>query len=78
MELNQGCNLFSVMGKVTVCCGASGLAGEMLDIVHTGMSVILADHSNTERDFLHRAKGKNKWLCEEGVFKLDRDPLKII
>ena len=56
----------------------SGLAGEMLDIVHTGMSVILAVHSNTERDFLHRAKGKNKWLCEEGVFKLDRDPLKII
>ena len=66
--------MFSVMGKVAICCGsvASVLAGEMshyevLNIVHKGMSVIMADHSNTERDFLLRVKGKIERLCEEGV-----------
>ena len=65
LELNQGCNLFSVMGKVAICCGsvASVLAGEMshyevLNIVHKGTSIIMADLSNTDRGFLHRVKGK--------------------
>ena len=74
LTLGQGRNLFSVMEKVVICCGsvASVLAGEMshyevLNIVHKGMSVIMADHSNTERGFLHRVKGKIERLCEEGV-----------
>ena len=74
LALGQVRNLFSVMGKVAICCGsvASVLAGEMshfevLNIVHKGMSVIMADHSNTERGFLHRVKGKIERLCEEGV-----------
>ena len=74
LALGQGRNLFSVMGKVAICCGfvASMLAGEMshyevLNIVHKGTSVIMEDHSNTERGFLHRVKGKIERLCEEGV-----------
>ena len=74
LALGRGRKLFSVMGKVAVCCGSGAgvLAGEMshhevMDIVHKGTSVIMADYSNTERGFLHRAKGKIERLCEEGV-----------
>lgn len=72
LVLRQGRNLFSVMGKVAVCgSGASVLAGEMshhevLDIVHKGTSIIMADYSNTERGFLQRAKSKIEGLCEGG------------
>ena len=48
------------------------LAGEMshhdvLDIMHKGTSIIMADYFNTERGFLHRAKVKIEGLCKEGV-----------
>merc|ERR1740129_2554415 len=83
LALGRGRSLDSVVAKVGVCCGsgASVLGGaradllvtgemshhEVLDIVHKGTSVILADHSNTERGFLGRVKEKIEGLCEEGV-----------
>lgn len=98
LALGRGRSLDSVVAKVGVCCGsgASVLGGaradllvtgemshhEVLDIVHKGTSVILADHSNTERGFLGRVKEKIEGLCEEGVevmvSKVDRDPLQIV
>ena len=55
---------------------------EVLDFVHKGVTVILADHSNTERGYLILVKEKlEKLLGPEVniiVSQVDRDPLQIV
>jgi len=86
------------VGSVGVCAGSGGsvlaskspdliLTGEMshhevLDFVHRGVSVILTDHSNTERGFHSHVRDKLVGLMENKVdilvSKVDRDPLVIM
>ncbi len=56
---------------------------EVLDAVHAGISVILCDHSNTERGFLRQFAGVLQNDLLQGqvqviVSKTDRDPLEIV
>ena len=55
---------------------------EVLDAVHSGTSVILCEHSNTERGFLHVFAAKLSNLLENNVSVqvsiVDSDPLKIV
>lgn len=85
--------------KIAVCAGSGGsvlkgcdadmwITGEMshhevLDAIHNGVSVILCEHSNTERGFFRDWSQQLKCaIFEEQVEVLisdfDRDPLKII
>ena len=54
---------------------------EVLDFVSAGVSVILADHSNTERGFLTHIK-ENLSSMLDGVnvivSTVDKDPLQIV
>ena len=94
----------SEMSSIAACAGsgASVLAGapadlwltgemshhELLDAAHAGKSVILCEHSNSERGFLKVLAGKlsgELWAGrEEGacpeivVSKKDRDPVEIV
>jgi len=90
--------LESEIKTIGVCAGSGGsvlvnvkadliVTGEMshhevLDFVHRGISVILADHSNTERGFLAKVKEKlGEMLGSEVkiiISKLDKDPLQIL
>lgn len=55
---------------------------EVLDAVHRGSSVILCEHSNTERGFLTKWKDILTAALGEGVQILvsvhDRDPLQVV
>ena len=55
---------------------------EVLDAVHTGTSVILCEHSNTERGFLKVFASKLSCILENlvsvEVSEIDEDPLKIM
>ena len=86
------------INSVAVCAGAGGtvlkgvkaslyLTGEMLhhdllDATHRGISVILTDHSNSERGFLLQFQSKLKSLLENRVeilvSKQDCDKLFIV
>ena len=88
----------SLVSSIGVCAGsgASVLAGckadlwitgelshhELLDAIHTGTSVILCEHSNTERGFLPVfAKKLSAMLTNQVeifVSQVDEDPIKII
>lgn len=94
----NGMTIESQVSIIGVCAGSGGsllsgvradllVTGEMshhevLDFVHKGSSVILADHSNTERGYLAVAKNKMEQMLESDVNILlsavDRDPLQII
>eukprot|EP00088_Acartia_fossae_P002105 TRINITY_DN1082_c0_g1_i1.p1 TRINITY_DN1082_c0_g1~~TRINITY_DN1082_c0_g1_i1.p1 ORF type:complete len:391 (+),score=71.17 TRINITY_DN1082_c0_g1_i1:214-1386(+) len=87
-----------VVKRVGVCAGSGGsvlagvqanliLTGEMshhevLDFVHRGVSVILTDHSNTERGFHTHIREKLESLMDNKVnimvSKVDRDPLQVM
>ena len=86
------------MKTVAVCAGSGGtvlkgvkanlyVTGEMshhevLEAVSKGISVILCDHSNTERGYLHVLKDKLFTMFEEqiavSVSEIDRDPLTVV
>ena len=86
------------MKSVAVCAGSGSsvlhgvcadlyISGEMshhevLDAVHRGRSVILCDHSNTERGFLGNLQKTLTELFENKVsviqFTVDKDPLEIV
>ena len=89
----------TVIKTVAVCAGSGSsvlkgvkadlyLTGEMshhevLDANHRGKTVILCDHSNTERGFLAQVlKPKLHTLFEEQVeiivSQVDSDPLKVV
>ena len=55
---------------------------EVLDLVHRGTSVILADHSNTERGYLTHVRENLHSLLggrvEVVVSNVDKDPLEIV
>ena len=88
----------SQISKIGVCAGSgsSVLAGckadlwitgemshhEVLDAVHSGTSVILCEHSNTERGFLYVFATKLSDMLENDVSVqvsiVDSDPLKIV
>ena len=84
--------------SIAVCAGSGGsvLAGvkadliitgemshhEVLDFVHKGVSVILADHTNTERGYFVLVKEKLEIMLGPEVkilvSQVDRDPLQIV
>ena len=87
----------SKIGSIAVCAGSGGeilrktkadviLTGEMshhdvLDAVHRGSTVILTEHSNSERGFLHvwiKSLSKNFDPIKVIVSETDADPLKVI
>ena len=88
----------SKVNSIGVCAGSgsSVLAGcsadlwitgemshhEVLDAVHSGTSVILCEHSNTERGYLKVFAEKLNVLLEQkvqiDVSSLDKDPLSVM
>ena len=86
------------MNSVAVCAGSGSsvlrgvaadlyLTGEMshhdvLDANHSGSSVILCEHSNTERGYLVELKKRLSGLFDGAVdihiSDVDRDPLQIV
>lgn len=98
LALATNANKDSEVKSIAVCAGsgASVLQGcnadlwitgemshhEVLDAVHAGTSVILCEHSNTERGYLpYFGKNLHQMLEEKVeilVSKTDSDPLKII
>jgi len=86
------------VSSVGVCAGSGGsvlaaaqvdliLTGEMshhevLDFVHRGVSVILTDHSNTERGFHSYIRGELEKLLDNKVeihvSTVDKDPLEVM
>ena len=87
----------SKVASIGVCAGSGGsvlagvnvdliITGEMshhecLDFVSGGVSVILADHSNTERGYLPVVKQKLENLLDGVniiVSTVDKDPLQIV
>lgn len=98
LALGSGQTLESTVGSVAVCAGsgASVLSGvkadlyitgemshhEVLDAVAKGTSVILSDHSNSERGYLTVFRERLAVRLQEGitvvVSKADRDPLEVV
>jgi dinuclear metal center YbgI/SA1388 family protein len=98
LALANQCNLSSMVSRVGVCAGSGAsvlggvkadliLTGEMshheiLDFVHRGVSVVLTDHSNTERGFLTHISGKLASILEDkvniSISAEDRDPLEVV
>ncbi|XP_045116942.1 NIF3-like protein 1 [Portunus trituberculatus] len=98
VALAHGSTLDTQVNSVAVCAGSGvsvlrgasadlWLTGEMshhevLDATHGGSTVILVDHSNSERGFLKELQPTLHQLFEEKVNVLisqkDRDPLQII
>jgi len=98
LAMANGASLESPVRSIAVCAGSGGsvlggvkadlvVTGEMshhevLDFVHKGVSVILADHSNTERGYLKIVKEKLQSLLGSEVkmviSQVDRDPLQIV
>ena len=88
----------SIIGSIAVCAGSGSsvlegskadlwITGEMshhevLDAVHNGTSVILCDHSNTERGFLKVFASELSSILNNAVSvhvsDLDADPLQIV
>ena len=88
----------SIIGSIAVCAGSGSsvlegskadlwITGEMshhevLDAVHNGTSVILCDHSNTERGFLKVFASELSSILNNAVTvqvsDLDADPLQIV
>ncbi|KAM9837339.1 NIF3-like protein 1 isoform 2-T4 [Aulostomus maculatus] len=98
LALGVGCTLESSVSTVAVCAGsgASVLNGvkadlyvtgemshhEVLDAAAKGTSVILSDHSNSERGFLtvfrERLAVRLPHIVTVVVSKADRDPLEVV
>ena len=97
LALAQGAQMTSDVRSIGVCAGSGGsvLAGvkadlivtgemshhEVLDFVAGGVTVILADHSNTERGYLAEVKQRLGTMLEGVeilVSSVDRDPLEIV
>jgi len=88
----------SIIGSIAVCAGSGSsvlegskadlwITGEMshhevLDAVHNGTSIILCDHSNTERGFLKVFASELSNILNNAVSvqvsDLDADPLQIV
>jgi len=97
LALANSHSMDSKVTNIAVCAGSGGsvlsgvfadliVTGEMshhevLDFVSAGVSVILADHSNTERGFLTHIK-ENLSSMLDGVnvivSRVDKDPLQIV
>ena len=99
LALADGSSLESPVRSIGVCAGSGGsllagvkadiiITGEMshhecLDFVSGGVSVILADHSNTERGYLKIVREKIMSLLDSQdisvvISSVDRDPLQIV
>ena len=97
LALAQGTQMTSAVTSIGVCAGSGGsvlagvkadliLTGEMshhevLDFVAGGVTVILADHSNTERGYLAEVRQRLDAMLEGVeivVSSVDRDPLEIV
>ena len=98
LAVANGVNMDSTVKTIAVCAGSGGsvlggvkadlvITGEMshhevLDFVHKGVSVILADHSNTERGYLKIVREKLQTMLGNEVkmviSEVDRDPLQIV
>jgi len=99
LAVAAGASLSSPVRSIGVCAGSGGsllaglkadliITGEMshhecLDFVSAGVSVILAEHSNTERGYLKVARQKIMSLLDSRdisvvISSVDRDPLQIV
>ncbi|XP_053326537.1 NIF3-like protein 1 [Spea bombifrons] len=98
LALGRGKTLESSVSTVAVCAGSGSsilsgvpadlyLTGEMshhdvLDVVAEGRSVVLCEHSNSERGFLKELRGKIQEMLEGKVevvvSQADRDPLQVV
>ncbi|XP_014087055.2 NIF3-like protein 1 [Bactrocera oleae] len=98
LSLGINHNLDTPITVVAVCAGSGAsvlkgfeadlyITGEMshhdlLDASHQNVSVILCNHSNSERGFLHKFETKLynmlKGDCEVTISEKDKDPLKTI
>ncbi|MBN3273605.1 NIF3L protein, partial [Polyodon spathula] len=98
LALGARCTLDSLVLSVAVCAGSGSsvlngvpadlfLTGEMshhdvLDAVAVGTSVVLCDHSNSERGFLSELKealtGQLEGKVKVQLSETDRDPLEIV
>ena len=99
LALAEGCDLSSPVRSIGVCAGSGGsllagvkadmiITGEMshhecLDFVSAGVTVILAEHSNTERGYLKVVREKIVSLLDNHevnvvISSVDRDPLQIV
>ncbi|KAM4697981.1 NIF3-like protein 1 [Rhinophrynus dorsalis] len=98
LALGRGKTLESCVGVMAVCAGSGSsilngvpadlyLTGEMshhdvLDAVAEGRSVVLCEHSNSERGYLKELSGQIKEALEGQVQVLvsqtDRDPLQVV
>ncbi|CAH1801336.1 unnamed protein product [Owenia fusiformis] len=98
LAIGEKCALDSPIKSIAVCAGSGSsvlkgvkvnmyVTGEMshhdvLDATSRGISVILCDHTNTERGYLHSLKDKFTELFDNKVTihlsSTDTDPLKIV
>merc|ERR1712106_200235 len=98
LAMANGACMDTPVRSIAVCAGSgvSVLAGvkadliitgemshhEVLDFVHKGVSVILADHTNTERGYFIQVKEKLEILLGPEVkilvSQVDRDPLQVV
>ncbi|XP_033853753.3 NIF3-like protein 1 [Acipenser ruthenus] len=98
LALGAHCTLDSLVKSMAVCAGSGSsvlngvaadlyLTGEMshhdvLDAVAVGTSVVLCDHSNSERGFLSELRealtGQLQGKVEVQLSETDRDPLEIV
>ena len=79
----SGSSVFSAARRVDMQITGELSHHGVLDAVHRGTSVILCDHTNTERGFLKVIKQKFEqlWSAEKVtlfVSERDRDPLEIV
>ncbi|XP_068235256.1 NIF3-like protein 1 [Palaemon carinicauda] len=98
LALAHGATSDSLIRSVAVCAGSGSsvlrgskvdlwLTGEMshhevLDATHQGISVVLTDHSNTERGYLKVLKPRLMELFDQKIqiiiSERDRDPLQVV
>ena len=79
----SGATVFSGLRNVDVQITGELTHHAVLDAVHRGTTVILCDHTNTERGFLHVIKQHFEQLWNGNQMTLlvserDRDPLEIV
>lgn len=79
----SGSSVFSRLGHVDVQITGELSHHAVLDAIHRGTTVILCDHTNTERGFLKVVKNDLEKVWNDNQVKLviserDRDPLEIV
>lgn len=79
----SGSTVFSALRQVDLQITGELSHHAVLDAIHRGTTVILCDHTNTERGFLRVVKEKFQRIFADGridfvISRRDRDPLEIV